>query len=1120
MRRRGKKLLAWLMTFSMVSSIVTFPASAEVPTPENTTTTTTTSEIKNEDNEVIGTVTTTVTETKTEDVTEKKEESSWSSVDTNETPGTPQVNGNTTTTVENETTTSVTGTETTTDKVEDKTNSTEYSGTTSGSESTTVVDKTTTTVVEKDELYSDVDGETKPTVENQTEMEKEFGGDKAITDSEWKQEENGFKEGSYGKVEGSESSTSGTNSDMVLDDTYTGNIMINVPNDTDGKEGNEFNTGSTTVEISIKDALKNDIAYTTEGTQADGSVVTFIKDAAGNVIGYKVKTYSNEEKKDPSEIEPGETSATHYSNSEPKTENVKPDGYEVGTTPILDNDNKEIGSKKIEEIKDDDGNVIGYRITETKIVGTKEATGESTTKPGAAQTPTVKLPEKPIAPAPVTKDGLTTTVTVEDIYENGNLVGYKTITRVTDADGKEVSKTSDSIYQTVTTYETTVTKDPQTEVETLTTVTEILGLKETQTYTATTQGTQTTDSFRDVTEEVYQLVETEDGMFFLYEGKLYEVVGTNTVTHSNLTGANNVNTDQYGKNKADDNDDLRLWYERLNAESMYNDNYTGNNALNDNFTSGEAGKWDYNGFGMVSDFEVYETEMTKGKYKDHRVRLFRVQNGNEIRYAYCVELGADLKSGVNYGSNTYERDNTTHDSSEPWEGATGTIKQLRSVALNGFWGTDSGLGSLQAVKDLMIRNGLKEEAENLTAGMALTATQVAIWQFGSNDSSVFGKVGATDEETIEFAIKKFGTNIEIDDEKAETINKLRNLLVRLADNANGEGQATVITKDNAFAEAGFVVHDKVDVEVSRDDNDDNDVYNTDILFKLGVSTSSINGDLIIKVLDNEGNAIKSYRLAGEDGEKSIFDGVFSKIYPNADGVYKMEGIPLAENVKVSLALEGIQHLDDGVYVFYDNSADDWQDFISLSRLDNTVDLKMDMEFKVTDPTAQIGHTTNKWQEKKTDTQSYTKTDTYEEYRLGTNSNAKETLNTKVYGVTTTVTVETKTTESESEWNSNYNRVENHQNNNNNNNGGGNNGGGSNKPVVISDNDVPLFAGDTIEISDSNVPLSDGVLNIEDDPVPLAVLPMTGDVSAIWMLISLISGLGLAGLSLADRKKCR
>lgn len=48
--------------------------------------------------------------------------------------------------------------------------------------------------------------------------------------------------------------------------------------------------------------------------------------------------------------------------------------------------------------------------------------------------------------------------------------------------------------------------------------------------------------------------------------------------------------------------------------------------------------------------------------------------------------------------------------------------------------------------------------------------------------------------------------------------------------------------------------------------------------------------------------------------------------------------------------------------------------------------------------------------------------------------------------------------------------------------------------------------------------SSAVLNIEDSMIPLAVLPMTGDVSVIWMLISLISGLGLAGVFLADRRK--
>jgi len=79
----------------------------------------------------------------------------------------------------------------------------------------------------------------------------------------------------------------------------------------------------------------------------------------------------------------------------------------------------------------------------------------------------------------------------------------------------------------------------------------------------------------------------------------------------------------------------------------------------------------------------------------------------------------------------------------------------------------------------------------------------------------------------------------------------------------------------------------------------------------------------------------------------------------------------------------------------------------------------------------------------------------------------------------------------------------------------------NSVVEIEEQEVPLAAADTIEISENDVPLSDGaVLNIEDMQIPLAVLPMTGDVSAIWMLISLISGIGLAGVSLADRRKRR
>ncbi|MBQ6833732.1 MAG: Cna B-type domain-containing protein [Lachnospiraceae bacterium] len=109
----------------------------------------------------------------------------------------------------------------------------------------------------------------------------------------------------------------------------------------------------------------------------------------------------------------------------------------------------------------------------------------------------------------------------------------------------------------------------------------------------------------------------------------------------------------------------------------------------------------------------------------------------------------------------------------------------------------------------------------------------------------------------------------------------------------------------------------------------------------------------------------------------------------------------------------------------------------------------------------------------------------------------------------------------------YKAPENNNQNNNPNGGGGHyrdddddRDGGSSTTIIIQEQEVPLAAADTIEIAENDVPLSDGVLNIEDEQVPLAVLPMTGDVSVIWMLISLISGLGLAGVSFADRKKRR
>lgn len=75
-------------------------------------------------------------------------------------------------------------------------------------------------------------------------------------------------------------------------------------------------------------------------------------------------------------------------------------------------------------------------------------------------------------------------------------------------------------------------------------------------------------------------------------------------------------------------------------------------------------------------------------------------------------------------------------------------------------------------------------------------------------------------------------------------------------------------------------------------------------------------------------------------------------------------------------------------------------------------------------------------------------------------------------------------------------------------GGGGGGGGSS---------TRRPSGDAL-IGDDGVPLA--VLGaFEEDPIPLAVLPMTGDVTnmALWMLMFVISAFGLAGTLVARKK---
>jgi LPXTG-motif cell wall-anchored protein len=73
-------------------------------------------------------------------------------------------------------------------------------------------------------------------------------------------------------------------------------------------------------------------------------------------------------------------------------------------------------------------------------------------------------------------------------------------------------------------------------------------------------------------------------------------------------------------------------------------------------------------------------------------------------------------------------------------------------------------------------------------------------------------------------------------------------------------------------------------------------------------------------------------------------------------------------------------------------------------------------------------------------------------------------------------------------------------------------GGENPPPVIEIPDEP------VPLAPPPADVADEVVEILDEEVPLANIPVTGDASLLWVVLSALSGTGLAGLSFAGKKR--
>ena len=758
---------------------------------------------------------------------------------------------------------------------------------------------------------------------------------------------------------------------------------------------------------------------------------------------------------------------------------VRPSGYQVnpeGTT---------VGNvtTKVEEILDQNGNFLGYRTTRITVDKSDNADHPVETvsdrptefTPGTEEFNGFTLPDRPEESTYTNSNGQVTTVTVSDLIEGEDHVGYTIVTLVHDAGGNLLYKETRNIYGCSSTVRTDVEVDPTLEKKTTyttVTTTEVEDIYVTQharTMELVQKQLQQYETTLVTEQDTYQLVTGQDGnLYFLYKGKMYGVKGTNTIKNSyDVASGTRVSMTGYT-----DADDLRFYNDKVKNENggtvTIKDYYTDQTFSKDD-TNGN-GTWRHVGYGLFSDFVL-----TDSNGKAHTAKQFKIKDGDQIRYVYCVELGAGINAGTYYSPNSYNQGN---DNVPPWTNgsgsATGTVQQLRSVAVNGFWGTESGLGSLDAVKELMRRNNLTTEADNLTVGMALAATQAAIWEFAALDPKGSSSAPHFNNDFLTF-----------DDEEGKAPNQatkkaitaLRDLLVKLAKDTgtNGEGVAEAITKE---AITGSVIEIKDKVTDSRGnaktDAQGNTLYNTDLSFTMKVSTSSINGDLVLEVTDANGRQIGKYRLAGDPGH-SIYDAFTTRIRPDENGTYTLENLQLAENVVVNLNLKGTQHLDDGVYIY--KGENNMQDFIGLSQKENHVDLNIRMEFSVEEPTVEHTHTTTT--QKRTDSKINVKTDTRIDTKVaertvtGGQVVTERTHNIQVYGTVTTTRVQEDPTKENRTWEAHWKRY------------------------VSPEEENP---------NGSRIPAEAELL---------AKPPKTGDLSGLWMILSCLS---LVGVFLLNRKQ--
>ena len=461
--------------------------------------------------------------------------------------------------------------------------------------------------------------------------------------------------------------------------------------------------------------------------------------------------------------------------------------------------------------------------------------------------------------------------------------------------------------------------------------------------------------------------------------------------------------------------------------------------------------YDYNYTGVRGEGSKYAVGTSN--WYDSDAHMFQLKVGKDSFYVYCVDFATTATPNYNY---TIENvaDATYYGEEES--------KHIQAIGMYGYWGTTGTnsdgtpvSGSLAALK----ANLTAARKEAAKAGKSFPLTQKQI-----NDMTEGEALTAT-----QAAFWTYGNSGSTTIDKTQKTDKITGLYEWLISLEAPTTESTDIIEKDEFAQsASITVKDKAtNSDGTTKTVGGKDVYNTDLSFTIDVTQSSLTGNLKVSIVQN-GKTIKEVQLATADSN------ILGKVMAGGKEVgtsITFTDLELVEGVKFTINLDGTQELEEGVYIYTSEKINGKpsQTFVGLAQGEHTVDLAVDMKFTVTEPDVLVKDPGATPGQTRIETETERKTDI-------------ETVTTKTQdSETVTLTVEQTKREWESSWEKEYEYE---------------------YPVVPYNDD---FGGDGDE---------DEII-IEDEDVPLAAAPQTGDISLLFAAISTIS---LGGLFFLNRKR--